>query len=249
MVLMLLFTALASALLVSSATVFPAKPKLLYFDAKGAAEICRILFKVGKIDFEDVRFPIAFKSDGGIEANEYNEAKARGDLAANLNRVPILQLDDVQIGQSKAIERYIAKKCNLMGSNDEESALIDCIAEHVRDIKDRFVKVVSEAGKIRSPERTAATKKWLTDGEYSQWLAKLEASLPHHPHHTKDYAVGNRLTYADISIWHLVCEFYEDKEASKAAARQFKRVDKIAQLVSDNPDVKKWLAERPQTKF
>ena len=246
---MLLLLALTSALLSSSATVFPSKPKLLYFDAKGAAEVCRILLKVGKIDFDDSRFPIAFKPEGGIDANEYNEAKARGDFVANLNRIPILQIDDVQIGQSKAIERYIAKKCNLMGSNDEESALIDCIAEHVRDIKERFVKVISEAGKIRSPERAAATKKWLTDGEYGQWLAKQEASLPYHPHHTKDYAVGNRLTYADISIWHLVCEFYEDREASKATAKKYKRVDKIANMVGDNPDIKKWLTERPQTKF
>ena len=246
---MLFAIVLVSTFLISTAIVFPVKPRLLYFDAKGAAEISRILLKVARIDFDDVRFPITFKPDGGMEANEYNEAKTRGDLAANLNRVPILQLDDVQIGQSKAIERYIAKKCRLMGSNDEESALIDCIAEHVRDIKDRFVKVVSEAGKFRSPERSEATKKWLTDGEYSQWLTKLEASLSHHPHHNKDYAVGNRLTYADISIWHLVCEFYEDKEASRAATKQFKRIDKIVQMVGDNPDIKKWLAERPQTKF
>ena len=136
-----------------------------------------------------------------------------------------------------------------MGSNDEECAVIDCIAEHVRDIKDRFVKVISEAGKMRSPERNAAMKKWLSDGEYAQWLSRLEASLPLHPHHSKDYVIGNRLSYADVSIWHLISEFYEDKDLSKATSKQFKRVSRIAQVVADHPEVKRWLAERPQTKF
>ena len=246
---MLVEALLATLIASSSAAVFPMRPRLIYFDARGAAEICRILLKIGKVDFEDVRFPIKFKANGTLEADEYNEAKARGDFVSNLNRVPILEIDSLQIGQSKAIERYIAKKCDLMGSNDEECAVIDCIAEHVRDIKDRFVKVISEAGKMRSPERNAAMKKWLSDGEYAQWLSRLEASLPLHPHHSKDYVIGNRLSYADVSIWHLISEFYEDKDLSKATSKQFKRVSRIAQVVADHPEVKRWLAERPQTKF
>ena len=41
----------------------------------------------------------------------------------------------MNIGQSKAIERYIATKCHLLGQSDEEEALIDCIAENIWDIK------------------------------------------------------------------------------------------------------------------
>ena len=40
------------------------------------------------------------------------------------------------IGQSKAIERYLARRFGLMGENAEDEAMIDCIAEHCRDVKD-----------------------------------------------------------------------------------------------------------------
>jgi hypothetical protein len=51
---------------------------------------------------------------------------------ANMNRAPILMVGDLKIGQSKAIERYVAKRCNMMGNGDEEYAVIDCISEHTR---------------------------------------------------------------------------------------------------------------------
>lgn len=35
--------------------------KLIYFDAKGAAELIRILLKIGEVEFEDYRFPIKIK--------------------------------------------------------------------------------------------------------------------------------------------------------------------------------------------
>lgn len=49
-----------------------------------------------------------------------------------MNRAPILIVGDLKIGQSKAIERYVAKRCNMMGNGDEEYAVIDCISEHTR---------------------------------------------------------------------------------------------------------------------
>jgi hypothetical protein len=43
----------------------PKKVKLYYFDGRGVAEISRILMKIGKLDFEDVRFNIKVKPEGG----------------------------------------------------------------------------------------------------------------------------------------------------------------------------------------
>ena len=36
-----------------------------------------------------------------------------------MDRAPVLSVGDMNIGQSKAIERYVAKRCNMMGSTDE----------------------------------------------------------------------------------------------------------------------------------
>lgn len=134
--------------------------KLLYFDARGAAELSRVLMKVGSMEFEDVRFPIVPKEGGGFETAEFTAGKLAGEYAVNMDRVPILEVSGLRIGQSKSIERYIANKCNLMGSNDEERALIDCISENVRDIKDKWGKIRMLGGFGNSPEKEAAINKW-----------------------------------------------------------------------------------------
>lgn len=112
------------------------KCKLLYFDARGAAELSRVLMKVGGLQFEDYRYPITVKETGGFETKEYTAKKTEGIFAVNMDRVPVLELSDGKlIGQSRAIERYVAVKCGLMGCSDEERAMIDCIVENIRDIK------------------------------------------------------------------------------------------------------------------
>lgn len=66
--------------------------------------------------------------------------KAAGDFALAMDKVPILAVTEggvtTKFGQSKAIERFAAKRFGLFGENDLEGARIDMICEHVRDIKD-----------------------------------------------------------------------------------------------------------------
>lgn len=42
---------------------------------------------------------------------EADAAKAAGKHDINMGRLPILEVDGVQIAQSKTIERFLAKKC------------------------------------------------------------------------------------------------------------------------------------------
>lgn len=79
----------------------------------------------------------------------------------NLNRAPVLVTSDGQtIGQSKAIERYLAKQFGLMGNTLEEEAMIDCIAEHCRDVKDAArYKGFSKFTKNKTEEEKAEARK------------------------------------------------------------------------------------------
>ena len=94
-----------------SANPPPAKLQLKYFDIKGAAETCRVLLAFGGEDYDDCRYqidPTTFKSE------EFLKAKESGDLKMNLNRAPVLITPDGKtIGQSKAIERYLARRFGL----------------------------------------------------------------------------------------------------------------------------------------
>jgi hypothetical protein len=90
---------------------------------------------MGNIPFTDERFPIKVV-DGNFIRDEFNAYKDTGKLAANMHRAPVLIVGDAVIGQSKSIERYLAKRANFFGNNATEEALIDMLAEHIRDIKE-----------------------------------------------------------------------------------------------------------------
>ena len=120
-ILAIMMTTVASTAVFNRKTnVSPAKKiKLVYFDAKGVVEMTRIMLKVSGLEFEDVRFTITVKEGGGFDTPEFARVKEAGQLKANMDRAPVLMVGDVSIGQSKAIERYVAKVCNFMGDGDE----------------------------------------------------------------------------------------------------------------------------------
>lgn len=224
-------------------------PTLKYFDARGAAELVRIIAKIGKYEFVDERFPIKLKEGGGFETPEFNEAKATGIMRMNMNRAPVLVLSpDLVIGQSKSIERYLAKKCNMLGHSDEECALIDCITENIRDIREKWGKIRSIGGMGANPEKDAAMKKFYEEGELKELLEKLDKSLTV-SNNSEVYAVGNTLSYADVSIWFLLHEVFDNKEAVRAVSENCPTLNKISNNVANNANLQAWLAERPQTMF
>ena len=120
-ILAIMMTTVASTAVFNRKTnVSPAKKiKLVYFDAKGVVEMTRIMLKVSGLEFEDVRFTITVKEGGGFDTPEFASVKEAGQLKANMDRAPVLMVGDISIGQSKAIERYVAKVCNFMGDGDE----------------------------------------------------------------------------------------------------------------------------------
>ena len=81
--------------------------------------IGRVIFALGGEEYEDIRYAI---DPATFQSTEFLEAKNNGDLKMNLNRAPILILPDGKvIGQSKAIERYLAKRYGFMGAASPEN--------------------------------------------------------------------------------------------------------------------------------
>ena len=135
----MMITVASTAIYSRKSNISPAKKiKLVYFDAKGVVEMTRIMLKVSGLEFEDVRFSIKVKEGGGFETPEFASVKESGELKANMDRAPVLMVGDVSIGQSKAIERYIAKTCNFMGEGDEVRHMIFVEAFQLVDNSDLF---------------------------------------------------------------------------------------------------------------
>ena len=68
----------------------------------------------------------------------------------------MLEVDGQMIGESKAIERFVARLGGLMGANEVEAAQIDAMAEHVRDINTAYQKIRA----MKDEEKEAAMAKW-----------------------------------------------------------------------------------------
>ena len=89
--------------------------KLIYYNLRGRAELHRYMFAVGGQEYEDFRFDRA----------DWPELK----LKMPFGQCPVLEITEdgktIQLAQSLAIARYLARKFNLYGKNETEMAEID----------------------------------------------------------------------------------------------------------------------------
>jgi len=230
----------------SLATKAPGITELKYFAIRGVAETSRILLALGGEEYKDTRYSIGPK----MEAPEFTAAKESGELIMNLNRAPVLiTAEGDVIGQSKAIERYLAKKFDLMGKSPVDEALIDCVIEHCRDVKlaeqrkgfSFFVKDKTEE------EKEALRKEWYAT-DLPSWLSKIEESVKISG--SNGFAVGSSLTYADVVIFCLLKDCSpSDLEDTKKACESCTALKAIAENVASNSKVADWIKCRPESMF
>jgi glutathione S-transferase len=218
------------------------KYKLVYFNARGLAETSRILLALAQEKYTDYRFPLGpdFKKE------EFDKAKAAGNLDCSMGKLPLLEVETKKgkmvIPQSKSIERYLARSFGFMGSGELEGARIDAVCECVRDIKDRYQKIKKEPDLLISymdGSGAVSIKRELED------LIKIldpkdKASI--------GTAIGNKLSLADVTIYSLVTEFYDNKEVLNVAGK-LERIREIVMMVASRPEVSVWKQRRPKTPF
>lgn len=90
-------------------------------------------------------------------------------------------------------------------------------------------------------------QKWF-DSELGEWLLKLERSLPSDC--TLGFAVGKKISYADLAIWNLLRDtFTERAEAAAIAASHCEKLVRVAETVGKLSSLDNWLKERPKSMF
>lgn len=239
---------IASACSALAAPADANKFQLKYFDIKGAAEGSRLLFAIAGEDYEDARFAL---TPGKMESPAFDAAKEAGDLAANLDRAPVLVAPDgTTIGQSRAVERFLARRFGLMGESEEDAAVVDCLAEHCRDVKDaQMRKRFSMFVKDRTEEEKAKDRTEWFETDMPAMLAKIEASV-RLTSRAEGCAFGSSLSYADVCIYQMLREtFPAYAEDTLAAAKDCPLLLEICESVATNPGVQKWIESRPDSPF
>ncbi|XP_048240316.1 glutathione S-transferase 3-like [Haliotis rufescens] len=104
--------------------------RLIYFDGRGLGEGVRFMLAACGIEFTDIMLE---------ERQEYEKLLEDGKLL--FKQVPLLEIDGLELVQTSAIVRYIARKGGLYGHSNEESAKIDMFYEGTRDFFSYFLKI------------------------------------------------------------------------------------------------------------
>ncbi|CAF1635447.1 unnamed protein product, partial [Didymodactylos carnosus] len=104
--------------------------KLYYGNARGRAEITRLIFAQAGQKFEDLRW----------EQDEWPRYKAEMPLG----QVPVLEVDGIKIPQSISIARFVAKQFNLAGRDNLEQAKVDSVVDTIVDLMEKIIPVMLE---------------------------------------------------------------------------------------------------------
>ena len=217
--------------------------ELWYFNGRGLAETSRLIFAYAQIPYVDKRFPLEIINfeNRKFKREKFDKAKANGELDLSLGKVPFLKTKGgVTISQSKSIERFLAKRFNCMGETDLESALIDAFCEHIRDVKTEY----QPYRKLEGEDKINGLEKFFGD-ELPTKLKALEKTLSLND----DWLIGNSVSLADISLFSLM-DFFDDKaKIVKTLQQSTPKIYASFYKLSNLPQIKEWVDNRPFTPF
>eukprot|EP00195_Chlamydomonas_chlamydogama_P016204 CAMPEP_0202896368 /NCGR_PEP_ID=MMETSP1392-20130828/5384_1 /ASSEMBLY_ACC=CAM_ASM_000868 /TAXON_ID=225041 /ORGANISM="Chlamydomonas chlamydogama, Strain SAG 11-48b" /LENGTH=217 /DNA_ID=CAMNT_0049581709 /DNA_START=122 /DNA_END=775 /DNA_ORIENTATION=- len=157
------------------------KYTLHYFAAPGRAEVARLIAVVGGLDWEDKHYGY----------DDWPAFKAKTPFG----QVPVLEVDGKMLGQSAAIERYLAKQAGLLPQGDDwavahAEALQGFLTDIMNDIMPTMqIKDLDARIKARQDLLQGATKDKLT-----RLNAAVEAAGGKH-------VAGGKLSNVDLAIF------------------------------------------------
>jgi len=262
---------------------------LLYWNGRGLAEVPRmVLALAGKFpgDYHDLRHVDAdnlakIKADahhlsfGHAKTEFANVAEVGHRLDANLGRLPVLEVPaQGTVGQSAAINYYVAAENGMMGVNHFEAAQILAINEHLTELKTAYRNVIpygSEptADKLdtffnesKAVDKSGAAVRDHMSQRYLSWfLGRMEGQVG-----ANGFAVGTKLSLADVLIFQLFADVVPENmmpEGTPAYRREpfgsldrtnkalaaHPKIEKIVNNVRNNANMKKWLETRGKQSF
>ncbi len=112
------------------------------------------------------------------------------------------------------------------------------LAEHVRDIKQKYNEF-SRIGKKREDFDTLEAK-FLAE-ELPIWFGRFEKCLSG----TNGFAIGDRISLADVAIHNIIKDYFTDFAASTKAAEACPHI--LASVAHVEREAKVWLETRPVT--
>jgi glutathione S-transferase len=197
--------------------------KLTYLNARGRAEIARIMFAEAGVEYEDHR----------IEFEDWPNIKP----TVPFGKVPILYIDGRPLMQSGCINRYLAAQFGFLGDNPIQHAICDMVYETIREAVHQLpLKEKDEAKKKEGMKK-------VFEEVIVPVLKKMEEKHDK-KEGTKDHMVGDKLTLADIAVANFL---HELKRVKADCVDQFPGLCHVLKVTSERPNIKAWAEKRPKT--
>lgn len=205
-----------------------AKPRLVYGNGKGLGELPRLVLAELAVDFEDVRWP----------DEEWDAQLAAIKPTLPFGQVPLYEEGDFKLAQSMAIVRHLARKGKLYGKDETQAALVDMYLDGMIDVRAkrdplRYYDDIDDETKERQVTKFFASvlPTWL--GHFEKILADGRAFL-----------LGDTFSVADIAAFNWFSEYHKLHPECFAQAPH---VVAHVQRVAERPNIKAYLARRPET--
>ena len=197
--------------------------KLYYFPIKARGEPIRLLFAYKGIQYEDIRVPF----------DKWAETKPNMPFGS----MPVLEEDGKKLGGSNVILQYLAEKpeFNVAGSNAWENAWLANIGDFIKDFHSEMIKLHLE----KNEEKKKELEKKFAEETVPKYLGKLNEM-------SKDtgYLCCGKLTWPDLFMFNLLEGIVKHKPEM---LDNFPGLAKLKTNVENEPNIAKWLAERPKT--
>lgn len=110
-------------------------PLLAYWSIRGLAQPIRLLLAYTGTEYEDKRYVVG----PGFDKSCWFDVKFT--LGLDFPNLPYYIDGDVKLTQSNAILRYIARKHNLIGTDDNEKTRVDLMENEIGDFRNGWVRL------------------------------------------------------------------------------------------------------------
>jgi glutathione S-transferase len=198
--------------------------RLIYFNSRGRAEPLRFLFALAGVEYEDVRL-------------DHGENWQAMKPKTPFGQVPVLEIDGVQVAQTKAIARYLGKEFNMAGRNNLESAKADMLVEGAEDVGAHMRPVFRE----KDPEKKKELFEVVKNDHITPFLKRYEHFLEESG---TGYFVNDQITWADVFLFDTLQKW--EKRHSELL-QNYPKLRQFVEKVASNPRIKAWIEKRPET--
>ncbi|ODM99991.1 Glutathione S-transferase [Orchesella cincta] len=202
--------------------------RLIYFNLRVLGEPIRFLFNYIGVPFEDVRI-------------DRDKEWAALKPSTGWGKLPILEIDGKQqICQSHAIAKYLARKYNLDGANELESAKCDEYVGAANDLRLEWRRFWFEQDQTKKQQM----KEEFRDIIAPSYLTKYSKALEENG---GKYLVGSGLTWTDFFL-PVFFELFEDT-IDKNILDPYPILKEYKANIFSIPQVKKSIENRPPYKI